>query len=68
MYMPKQERDPKLDACDKEVADVLAKYGKAIRPVPFIRPDGGIDAQIIYFDVEVPKEKELATAESPLVV
>lgn len=64
--MATSERDPKLDACDKEIADVLAKYGKTIRPVPFIRPDGGIDAQVIYFDVEAPKETEQPAPENSL--
>lgn len=63
-----ETRDPKLDACDKEIADVLAKYGKTIRPVPFIRPDGGIDAQVVYFDAavsEAPKAEE-PKPETPL--
>lgn len=63
-----EQRDPKLDACDKEIAEVLAKYGKTIRPVAFIDPEGKIAAQVVYFDVLPPEapEAEEPKAESPL--
>lgn len=61
-----QERDPKLDQCDKEIADILAKYGKTIRPVPFITADGRVEAQVVYFDVEKKEEALPISAETQL--
>lgn len=48
------ERDPKLDACDKEITEILTKYGKVIRPLPFIDSEGRILAQVVYFDAPAP--------------
>jgi len=63
------QRDPVLDKCDEEIAAILKKYNKAIRPVPFINQEGRIEAQIVYFDVPVPQAQETEPqTESPLQV
>lgn len=61
--MASDQRDPKLDQCDEEIAATLKKYSKAIRPVPFIDAEGRIQAQIVYFDIppEVKAESNLET-------